>query len=116
MCLHDFVPPAEKTGYKLFLKTSIGYASPFVGFASYELGKWYTDHNTNTIAASSGERYPAGFHIFKTLQSAKKYLPNYGVVVKVKYRHVLCKGRNYIGNSLVECVIARDMMLVEEVK
>ena len=91
----------------------------------YELGKWYIASGCNTLLQTDtgNDEYRQGFHIFRTVVSARKYAElNWvkdkdNVIVKVKYKNILAKGYDYVEdkNTKNRVDVAREMKLVEEV-
>ena len=104
----------SNVGYKVMIKCKDAYLSEYTygAFKKYELGRTYTDRKRKPIDAVYF-RYPTGYHIFTSLQSARKWhCSGVPAIVKVEYHRVVATGKQFNGNV----VIARKMKLLEEIK
>lgn len=69
-----------EAGYKIYLKTKHGFRDIFHGDKIRIEGKYYTEKSNGKIYNNYHESYDTGFHIYSSLQDAKKiltFLPNY---------------------------------------
>ena len=128
----------KRIGYKVAIKANVNgevhYIAPVMG----------TEYKKRNIVEDSvdlkipgyGEKYEAGFHIFRTLGGAVKwkktafYNPFYGcfsnrsiVILKVSYKEVVAEGIQIIGGVFhhkgkifYRVDVAKDMKIIKEVK
>lgn len=76
--------------------------------------KWLSSdiHSKIHIYSSSGRRYEAAFHIFKTRAGAEKWIGgNNGQykIVPVFYRKVVARGSQYTVQGPAKVIVAREM-------
>lgn len=106
-------------GYKRLVQDSDGihFRSPINGKGvNYVAGKWY-QADGDSIDATNGEEYKAGFHIFLSKKDAEEYTYATAPVVRVRYRDVVAFGPNKIrirGQEVGDCVISREMMIEKD--
>ena len=141
MCLHvvDEVPTTNrKTGYKVFRTTESPYStvplpkgavrSQFIrDHQLYVEGSWYNSTEgtitSNVFGISTDVRYPKGFHIFLTKQSAQIWADGgYKLSVhRVAFKEVVASGiilHRYDSRSRESqkrVVVARQMKVLERV-
>ena len=110
MCLESVQRVPEFTGYKVMGQAYRGpnyFCGPCYG-GEYEMGVWYTS-GTEKETDYNLREYIAGFHIFTRKEAAAHYCESSSrKVVRVKYRHVLHKGKD----NGCACVVALQMKIV----
>lgn len=123
MCLSmvDEKPQRKSgVGYKVLEKKDGQYLSwdyiPNAG-TKYPMGEWIKDHKRNSISTYGGVDYKPGYHIAlsKPIRVMKRneWYATILVMIKCRFRKVVATG--YDG-SYGQVVVAREMMLLEEVK
>lgn len=131
MCLcevKEFKPCT--TGYKVVCKPHKSYHSQFQGTKSLPKNRWldeatYRESLAAGITPVSGVKYPFGFHIWHTKDSARKWVkrcdtsPNQ-VILKVKVKNPRCTGLQGTGVIKGEIRYARvtvsqHIKIIEEV-
>lgn len=105
-----------RVGYKFFRKKEsrgeISYHNIIVHTLTPQyINRWYFSHNPEKVVQS---KYTAGFHIFRTLNDAKKSsITKKGLVLcKVKYLYPTADGIDRGG----KCIVAQAMCIVQEVQ
>jgi hypothetical protein len=136
MCLDSLrkFKVTSSTGFKVVYKTTepiVRYLSAFQG-EMYALGEMNVASTCTLKTFLKHTEYPSGFHIWKTLQSARKDLIDMRdrmcisglCIVEVYFCEVLTTGLNdceKIENGSDEfakrqCIVARNMQLIKEVE
>lgn len=122
MCLDSasmIVRDATKIGYKVMLNHVFEYEFPIRG-GRVASKVWLMAKSPDAVIYMTNKRkddeYDSGFHIFRTLEGAEKYLAkeytsSLAVVVKVEYRAVVAEGKQY--GSRVD--VAQMMKIVGKV-
>ncbi len=126
MCLentHSYRCPSlkedekPKTGYKVFKRKGKGFCGP-VYKKLFQRGKWYIDKQKSTYGSYCGTVLydGGGFHIFLTLEGARRYRANWSheqrPICQVEYSHVTVRGTQ-IGKRAVR---AMRMKIIKMVK
>ena len=136
MCLTDLIKQyshdnpkilqKDKIGYKVFRKlttsellTNVWTGDRQIGKHHFIIGETYEDkqQQKSVWQFPCEHEYPAGYHIFHTAYTAKRYAkdvhylwPNF-VVVKVRYNKILAEGSERV--CLV--TVAKQMELIDYV-
>ena len=117
MCLSrlmEFKP--RYVGYKVVEKNTVGgevcYYPDMYPTVAFKIKEWTEDRNQRLLRACNGEKYETGFHIFETLEGARRYCVEYEVILKVKYKKVVATG--------IDCasrvVVAKEIFPLKEIK
>lgn len=105
MCLTtvDSIPRPCTKGYKVMYqgKGKLYGADSFEGqHITRPRKRWLdaTHYNVVTVVRTYNAAYPAGFHVFRYLRDARRYIMSNSneVVVKVKVKEPLCSGTQLI--------------------
>lgn len=128
MCLSTVVSTEmrktePRKAYKCFIRRGGGYTGIFHGCgAKFQIGETYYAVTVDVVHPGICYRmdddglfyYPAGFHSFPDIESAKEYRNihcNYLAIIEVEYQTQVATGTQ----DGLPCIVHHDMKLIKEV-
>ncbi len=124
MCMNETFFSMKKTkngyvgtGYKVLYEDDKKdhFNVSFNGTKLVKKGQWVEDKAPGSLVDNRGGTYPKGFHIWTTLEDAKRYGGAQNVY-KVEFMNIVAVGTNNTGGSHYKtCIIARKMKIVSKV-
>lgn len=127
MCLATKMSPKKKAefkeqteGYKVLLKTSQGLVGEFFSVCSIRpVGEWLDQEEYSgyprLLRCSNGTIYPPGWHIWLTLEGAKRWIKGKYDLISIVIQRVQFREPLAYGWQLKQpIVVAKEMMILKE--
>jgi hypothetical protein len=116
MCLkeitktYDENDSTEGYGWKRVLKYEEFFRFPFFDSGTKQPYNKYINRIYRIITTNNYDIYNSGFHLFKTRAQARSAMYD-GAVVKVKFRGIVCEGRQYYTSRQADCLVVKEIMI-----
>jgi hypothetical protein len=95
-------------GWKVIFPLDGGWTPIIKKGKIFPFGEWILDPNDGLIGCQDAA-YKKGFHIFKKLEDADHYQEADELILKVRYRRVVCEGIQKTDMCHAHCVVAREI-------